>query len=58
MTQVRFNFTLSTAADKALDDLASEYAGERKPNRSETLERLIFAERERRKKRRTPTASG
>ena len=54
MKQLRCNFTLSPQADQALDALATEDAGDRKPNRSETLERLILAERERRRKRRTP----
>lgn len=51
MTAKRVNFTLSEQADAALDALAAEDAGERRANRSETLERIIFAERDRRRKR-------
>lgn len=47
----RVNFTISDEADKILDALAAEDALGRRPNRSATLERLIFEERDRRRRR-------
>lgn len=53
----RVNFTISDEADEILDALAAEDALGRRPNRSATLERLIFEERDRRRRRKARHAA-